>query len=167
MNARPIAFAVLTSSDSVANGTRTDAGGQAVADAMTALGHRCVARHASSDDIEPLAHQMREWAHNPEIELILTTGGTGLGRRDVTPEATALVIEREVPGISEAIRAETLSKTRMAMISRAIAGVAAGTLIINLPGSPKGSVECIAVISSVLPHAVEIIAGEDRGRHPD
>lgn len=134
---------------------------------MNALGHQCVDRHVASDDIDPLAQKLRQWSDNPQIELILTTGGTGLGPRDVTPEATAQVISYEIPGITEAMRSETLGKTRMAMLSRAIAGVCNGTLIINLPGSPKGAGECIEVISDVLPHAVEIIAGTDRGDHPN
>ena len=157
---------MLTSSDSVAHGTRDDAGGQAVVDAMDPQRFNCVARHVSTDDVEPLAKQLREWANDPSIDLILTTGGTGLGPSDVTPEATTSVIDYEVPGISETIRAETLPKTRMAMISRAMAGVANRTLIVNLPGSPKGVGECIEVIHDILPHTIEIIAGADRGRHP-
>lgn len=151
----------------MARGTREDAGGQAVVDAMEALGHQCIVRHVVSDDADLLAEQMRQWCDDSRIQLILTTGGTGLGPRDVTPEATAQVISYEVPGISETMRAETLVKTRMAMLSRAIAGVRNGTLIVNLPGSPKGVGECIEVISEVLPHAVEIIAGADRGKHPN
>lgn len=151
----------------MARGTREDAGGQAVVDAMNALGHQCIVRQVVSDDADLLAEQMRQWCDDSRIQLILTTGGTGLGPRDVTPEATARVISYEVPGISETMRAETLVKTRMAMLSRAIAGVRNGTLIVNLPGSPKGVGECIEVISEVLPHAVEIIAGADRGKHPN
>ena len=151
----------------MARGTRDDAGGQAVVDAMNALGHQCIVRQVVSDDADLLAEQMRQWCDDSRIQLILTTGGTGLGPRDVTPEATAQVISYEVSGISETMRAETLVKTRMAMLSRAIAGVRNGTLIVNLPGSPKGVGECIEVISEVLPHAVEIIAGADRGKHPN
>jgi len=165
--ARPIPFAVLTSSDSVARGSRDDAGGQAVADAMTALGHQCIDRHVASDDVDPLTRKLHQWADDPRIELVLTTGGTGLGPRDVTPEATARVISYEIPGIADAMRTETLAKTRMAMLSRAMAGVCNRTLIINLPGSPKGVAECIEVIGDVLPHAVEVIAGADRGKHPN
>ena len=151
----------------MARGRRDDAGGQAVVDAMDALGHQCIARQVVSDDADLLAQQLRQWADDSRIQLILTTGGTGLGPRDVTPEATGRVISYEVPGITEAMRAETLAKTRMAMLSRAMAGVRNNTLIINLPGNPKGVGECIEVIGDVLPHAVEIIAGKDRGQHPN
>ena len=164
---RPIPFAVLTSSDSVARGTREDAGGQAVVDAMNALGHQCIDRHVASDDVDPLFRKLRQWADDPRINLVLTTGGTGLGPRDVTPEATARVISYEIPGITEAMRFETLGKTRMAMLSRAVAGVGNRTLIVNLPGSPKGVAECIEVIGGVLPHAVDVISGADRGEHPN
>ena len=162
-----VSYAVLTSSDSVARGLRDDAGGQAVVDALDRTRFKCIARSVKSDDAELLAQQMKEWAADPKVNLILTTGGTGLGPRDVTPEATDRVIDYEVPGISEAIRSGTLQKTRMAMLSRAMAGVSNRTLIINLPGSPKGVAECIDVIREVLPHAVEIIAGSDRGKHPE
>ena len=134
---------------------------------MTALGHQCIDRHVASDDIDPLTRKLHQWADDPRIELVLTTGGTGLGPRDVTPEATARVISYEIPGIADAMRTETLAKTRMAMLSRAMAGVCNRTLIINLPGSPKGVAECIEVIGDVLPHAVEVIAGADRGKHPN
>lgn len=161
-----VSYAVLTSSDSVASGLRDDAGGQAVVDALDDARFRCVARSVKSDDAEHLAHQMKEWSADPKVDLILTTGGTGLGPRDVIPEATASVIDYEVPGVSEAIRAGTLHNTRMAMLSRAKAGVCNQTLIINLPGNPKGVAECIDVIREVLPHAIEIIAGTDKGKHP-
>ena len=162
-----VSYAVLTSSDSVARGIRDDAGGQAVVDALDPGLFECVARSVSADDAELLARQLTEWARDQRIDLIFTTGGTGLGPRDVTPEATASVIDYEVPGISETMRADTLPKTRMAMLSRAMSGVCNRTLIINLPGSPKGVAECIEVIQDVLPHAVEIITGADRGEHPE
>ena len=167
MSPDTVSYAVLTSSDSVARGIRDDAGGQAVVDALDVGRFNCAARSVTADDAELLARQMTEWAHDQRIDLIFTTGGTGMGPRDVTPEATASVLDYDVPGISEAIRAGTLPKTRMAMLSRAMAGVCNRTLIINLPGSPKGVAECIEVIHDVLPHAIEIIAGADRGKHPE
>lgn len=163
---KTVSYAVLTSSDSVARGSRDDAGGQAVVDALHPNRYHCVARRIKTDDVEPLSRQLREWSNDPQINLIFTTGGTGLGPRDVTPEATSGILDYEVPGISEAIRSSTLAKTRMAMLSRAVAGVCNRTLIVNLPGSPKGVAECIEVIHDVLPHAIEIIAGTDRGNHP-
>lgn len=163
---RTIRYAVITSSDSVARGERPDAGGDAVVEALAALDAECVGRAVCPDDAEVLSRQLREFTDRADVRLVLTTGGTGLGPRDVTPEATRRVIEYEVPGISETIRAETLSKTRMAMLSRGIAGVRDRTLVLNLPGNPKGVGECLDVVKSVLPHALELLVGADRGRHP-
>jgi molybdenum cofactor synthesis domain-containing protein len=115
-----------------------------------------------SDDLEPLVQTLEAFAARDDINLIVTTGGTGLGPRDNTPEATRRVIEREAPGIAEAIRAESLKVTPMAMISRGVAGVASGTLIINLPGSPKAVRESFAVIKPVLAHSVDLLAGHTR-----
>ena len=121
-------------------------------------------RKILSDDLEPLAQALSEFAARSDVNLIVTTGGTGLGPRDNTPEATQRVIEREVPGIAEAMRAESLKATPMAMISRGVCGVRSGTLIINLPGSPKAVKETFAVIAPVLSHALDLLAG--RTSHP-
>jgi molybdenum cofactor synthesis domain-containing protein len=115
-----------------------------------------------SDDLEPLVQTLETFAKRSDVKLIITTGGTGLGPRDNTPEATRRVIEREAPGIAEAIRAESLKGTPMAMISRGVAGVANGTLIINLAGSPKAVRESFAVIKPVLAHSVDLLAGHTR-----
>jgi molybdenum cofactor synthesis domain-containing protein len=112
-----------------------------------------------SDDLEALVQTLKEFAERQDVNLIVTTGGTGLGPRDNTPEATRQVIEREAPGIAEAIRTESLKMTPMAMISRGVCGVRAGTLIINLPGSPKAVQESFAVIAPVLPHAIDLLEG--------
>jgi molybdenum cofactor synthesis domain-containing protein len=133
---------------------------------MSAAGHQLVARQVLPDDARGLASTLREWCDSGRTDIVLTTGGTGLGPRDVTPEATASVIEYEVPGIAEAIRARSMSATPMAMLSRARAGVRSRVLIVNLPGSPKGVRECLEVALPVLPHAVEILRDSHTGPHP-
>ena len=126
------------------------------------LGAEIVAARILSDDPDPLADALREFADWRNVNLIVTTGGTGLGPRDNTPEATLAVIEREAPGLAEAMRIETLKQTPMAMLSRGVCGVRSGALIINLPGSPKGVRESFAVIAPVLNHAIALLAGETR-----
>ncbi len=161
-----IRFAVLTSSDSGHQGLRSDIGGDAVIKAMEAQGHELRQRVLLPDDRAVLANQLRLWSNDDDIKLILTTGGTGLGPRDVMPEAMSDTLEYEVPGIAEAMRAASLSVTPMAMLSRAKAGVNNQTLIINLPGSPKGAVETLHVVLPVIAHAVEIVCGVHHGKHP-
>ena len=109
------------------------------------------------DEAELLTETLRAWADAGDLDVLFTTGGTGLSPRDVTPEATLAVLHRETPGIAEALRVESLKKTPMAMLSRAVAGVRGRTLIINLPGSPKAVRECLEVLSPVLPHALETL----------
>lgn len=159
-------FAVLTSSDSGARGERKDIGGDAVAELMVNAGHVLIGRKVLSDDRELIANQLSAWCQGDAIDVILTTGGTGLGVRDVMPEAMLDVIDYEVPGISEAMRAASLEITAMAMLSRGRSGVCNGTLIVNLPGSPKGAVESLESVKVVLPHAVEILRGTHSGEHP-
>ena len=154
-----ISAAVLTASDACARGEREDTSGATLVQLLTNLGAEIVATKIVSDDLDPLAQLLAEFADRDDVNLIITTGGTGLGPRDNTPEATQRVIEREAPGIAEAIRAESLKVTPMAMISRGVAGVRSGTLIINLPGSPKAVKESFAVIAPVLPHALDLLAG--------
>jgi molybdenum cofactor synthesis domain-containing protein len=157
-----IRVAVITSSDACSRGERVDESGAALVELLEGLGAVVVERRVLADDLEPLKQALAELSGREDINLIVTTGGTGLGPRDNTPEATVQVIEREVPGIAEAIRAESLKVTKMAMISRGVAGVASGTLIINLPGSPKAVRESFAVIAPVLAHAVDLLAGWTR-----
>ena len=162
----PIRAAVITVSDACSRGEREDDSGAALVELLEASGAQVVEKGILSDDLEPLAQRLEEIVRRGHVNVILTTGGTGLGPRDNTPEATRRVIEREAPGIAEAMRAESLKVTPMAMISRGVAGVAgsaaSGTLIINLPGSPKAVRESFAVIQPVLAHAVDLLAGKTR-----
>ena len=155
---------VLTISDACSRGEREDTSGAALAQLLTDLGATIVERKILSDDLEPLAQTLRELADRSDVNLIITTGGTGLGPRDNTPEATQSIIEREAPGVAEAIRAESLKVTPMAMISRGVCGVRSETLIINLPGSPKAVKESFAVIAPVLSHALDLLAGKTTHR---
>jgi molybdopterin adenylyltransferase len=155
---------VITASDACARGEREDASGAALVQLLTDLGAEIVATKILADDLDPLAQALIDFADIDDVNLIITTGGTGLGPRDNTPEATQQVIEREVPGIAEAIRAESLKITPMAMISRGVCGVRSATLIINFPGSPKAVNESFAVIAPILPHALDLLAGKTEHR---
>lgn len=155
---------VITVSDACSRGEREDTSGAALTQLLTDLGATIVERRILSDDLDPLAQTLKEFADRSDVNLIVTTGGTGLGPRDNTPEATQRVIEREAPGIAEAIRAESLKATRMAMLSRGVCGVRSGTLIINLPGSPKAVKETFSVIAPVLSHALDLLAGDTAHR---
>jgi len=157
-----IRVAVITVSDACSRGERDDDSGAALVELLRASGAEVVETGILSDDLEPLVQRLQEIVGRGDVNLIVTTGGTGLGPRDNTPEASLRVIEREAPGIAEAIRAESMKVTPMAMISRGVAGVASETLIINLPGSPKAVRESFAVIQPVLAHAVDLLAGKTR-----
>jgi len=150
----------ITLSDRCARGEQEDESGAVLAELLRGMGAEIVAQEILSDDLEPLADRLRAFADRPDVNLIVTTGGTGLSPRDNTPEATRAVIEREVPGLAEAMRMETVRLTPTAMISRGVCGVRSGALIINLPGSPNGVRECFAVVAPVLSHAVALIAGK-------
>jgi molybdenum cofactor synthesis domain-containing protein len=155
-----INFGILTISDKGSRGQRQDKSGEVIRDIVARLESTVVKYDIVPDEIEIISARLLDWADGGEMDIILTTGGTGLSRRDVTPEATLSVIDREVPGIAEAMRAKSLEKTPMAVLSRAVAGMRGRCLIINLPGSPKAVRECLEVILTALPHAVEIIRGE-------
>lgn len=162
-----IRVAILTVSDSCAQGQREDVSGQIIRDM---LGSRLAGsmpedrfeicrKKIVADDREKIVNELKHFSDKADIDVVFTTGGTGLGPRDVTPEATASVCERIIPGLSEIMRAEGLKKTKNAILSRGIAGICNRTIVINLPGSPKGVKESLEIILDVLPHAVEMMHG--------
>ncbi len=153
---------VITASDACARGEREDKSGQLLVELLTGAGARIVAQELLTDDLEPLSNKLREYADRPDVNLIVTTGGTGFGPRDNTPEATQRILERNAPGLAEAMRMQTLQNTPMAMISRGVSGTRSGALIVNLPGSPKGVRESFEVIRPVLGHVIDLLAGETR-----
>ncbi|HKS69823.1 MAG TPA: MogA/MoaB family molybdenum cofactor biosynthesis protein [Ktedonobacterales bacterium] len=157
----PITAGILTASTKGAAGEREDTSGEAIRALIEAppLSARIAERRIVPDDRATIESLLRHWADDLHLDLILTTGGTGLSPTDVTPEATLAVVDRLVPGLAEAMRMESLRHTPMAMLTRAVAGCRGATLIVNLPGSPKGVRECLSVILPALPHAVEILTG--------
>jgi molybdopterin adenylyltransferase len=152
-------IAVLTVSDSVASGRAEDRSGPSVAARCRELGWEIVLTAVLADDRPAIERFLGETADAKSVDAILTTGGTGLGLRDVTPEATSAVVDRLIPGFSEQMRAAGVQKTRRAILSRAAAGIRGTTIIINLPGSPRGAVESLDAIADLLPHAVDILHG--------
>jgi molybdenum cofactor synthesis domain-containing protein len=150
-------FGILTLSDRSSKGERADLSGPALVDVIHAQGWIVVRQQILPDDMSSIVQILTEWADDPAFDVILTTGGTGFAARDVTPEATRAVIQREAPGLAEAMRAGGLKKTPHAMLSRSVAGIRGSVLIVNLPGSPKAAVENLATIMSVLPHAVQLL----------
>ncbi|TET40694.1 MAG: molybdopterin adenylyltransferase [Dehalococcoidia bacterium] len=151
---------ILTISDKGWRGEREDQSGMAIREILTSLDARVVKYDVVPDEREVISQRLREWVDDVGIDLIVTTGGTGLSPRDVTPEATLDVVERIAPGFAEAMRAESLKKTPTAILSRGVAGIRGGSLIINLPGSPKAVRQCLEVILPALPHAMEVLKGE-------
>jgi molybdopterin adenylyltransferase len=153
---------VITVSDRGARGERKDGSGPEVAGILQAIGMEIVARQIIPDEKELIRRALIEWSDGGKSDLIVTTGGTGVSPRDVTPDATREAVEREIPGMAEAMRQHSLTVTPYAMISRAMAGIRGQTLIINLPGSPKGARENLNVILPALVHAIEKIKGDTK-----
>jgi molybdopterin adenylyltransferase len=151
-----VTYAVLTSSDTGSAGKRVDTSGDAIVEIMGGAGHKVVNRVMLPDDIYQLSTQIKAWCDSGKVDVILTTGGTGLSSRDVMPEVTRGLIDLEIPGMAEAMRAGSLKVTKMAMISRAVAGARGSTLIINLPGSTGGVRDNLSVVLPVIDHAVEV-----------
>ena len=154
---------ILTTSDMGAKGEREDASGQAIVELVTAAGFRVEIREVIPDDRATIADRLRLWSQ--KVDLILTTGGTGFGPRDVTPEATLEVLERQAPGLSEYMRAGTAEKTTLSYLSRGVAGTLGGCLIVNLPGRPAGVRECLELLLPLLPHAMDTMQGPTQ-QHP-
>jgi len=150
-------FGILTASDRCSRGERPDLSGPALRELLTIQGWRVARTAIVPDDLHVLSETLSSWADCGEMDIILTTGGTGFAARDVTPEATSLVIDRQAPGLAEAMRQESRKVTPHAMLSRAVAGVRGKVLILNLPGSPKAAVENLQVVLRVLEHAVELL----------
>ena len=159
-------LAILTISDAGSKGERLDTSGDVISDYMSEKEFELIERSILPDEVPKISEKLIQWSDEGNIDLILTTGGTGLGPRDVTPEATRAVIDFEVSGITEAMRIQTLSETNIAMLSRAVAGVRNGRLIINFPGSPTGVIQTIKIVADVIPHALEMIRGWRTHKNP-
>lgn len=153
-----IRVAILTVSDRSSRGERPDSSGPALAQEVQAQGWQVAHSEILPDDAPGLQQALSSWSDSGQYDLILTTGGTGFSPRDVTPEATRAVIEREAPGMAEAMRLASLQITPHAMLSRAVCGIRKRTLVVNLPGSPKGALENLRVLLPILPHAVELLS---------
>jgi molybdenum cofactor synthesis domain-containing protein len=155
-----IRAAILTLSDKGYQGSRADQSGPALASWLSARSVDVVSTNLLPDEAAAISGQLTEWADAGQCDLILTTGGTGVSPRDVTPEATRQILDREIPGLAEIMRARSLAKTPQAMLSRAVAGVRGRVLIVNLPGSPRGAVENLEAIWPAIPHAIQKIQGD-------
>lgn len=156
--AQPYSAAVLTVSDSAARGKREDLSGPAVVSALEKAAFRVVATSVVADQIIPIENAIIRLA--AKANLVVTTGGTGVAARDVTPEATRSVCDRLVEGVAERMRAESMKKTPFAALSRALCGIRGATVVLNLPGSPAGATECLAAVIDVLPHAIDLLRGK-------
>jgi molybdopterin adenylyltransferase len=154
-----ITVAILTISDSAAAGAREDLSGRAVREQCDRRNWRVSETRIVPDDESTIAAQLKDWADRFVASLILTTGGTGVAPRDVTPEATRSILEREVPGLGELMRAKGLEQTKFAAVSRALAGTRKRSLIVNLPGSPRGALHSFRAIEDLVPHIVDLLEG--------
>lgn len=159
-----IRVAVLTISDSVHAGTRQDVSGPAVAERLAQLGWMIAVREVIPDDWEAIAGRLATLADGDDVSAIFTTGGTGVAARDITPEATRMVLDREIPGMAESMRLAGRASTPLAVLSRGLAGTRGKVLIVNLPGSPRGAVESLNAIVDVAPHVLDLLRGNTE--HP-
>jgi molybdopterin adenylyltransferase len=155
-----VRIGIVTVSDRSSRRERADTSGPALAEVIYTQGWEVIETTIIPDEFQTIRELLADWSDSHRFDIILTTGGTGFARRDVTPEATRAVIEREAPGLAEAMRAASLQKTPHAMLSRAVTGLRGGTLLINLPGSPRGAVENLQTVLPVLPHAVQLLQGD-------
>ena len=155
-----IKVGILTISDKGSRGEREDTSGKVIEEVIRKINGEVKYYQIIPDEKEMIKEELIKAVDKLNLDLILTTGGTGLGKRDVTPEATLAIIEKEVPGISEIIRSESFKKTNRAILSRGVAGIRKESLIINLPGSPKGARESLEIILEALPHGIEILKGQ-------
>ena len=153
--------AILTVSDSVMKGTRTDTSGQAIADWCAGRGYEVTARETVSDETSDIVPLLTSWCDSGDIDLVLTTGGTGLSPRDVTPEATRSIIERDANGISEYIRAQSFTRFPRAALSRGVSGARGSALVINLPGSTSGVTDSLAALEPIIDHAIDVLGGRN------
>jgi molybdopterin adenylyltransferase len=155
-----IRVAILTISDSAIAGTRQDLSGPVLIDRCSELNWQVLETSLVPDDRSAISRQLTDWADSGTVSLILTTGGTGVAPRDVTPEATRAVLDREIPGIAELMRLRGLDQTRFSALSRAVAGSRRRALIVNLPGSPRGAVYSLKIIEDLIPHVVQLLEGD-------
>ena len=162
-----IRLAVVTISDAASRGERTDQSGEAIAEWASERGHVLMDRVLISDDADAIRRPLEELAGRGDVDLVLTTGGTGFTARDNTPEATRSVLEREAPGVAEALRSEGARSTPMAWLSRGVAGIRGRTLIVNFPGSTGGVRDGLKVMDRLAAHAVQLLRGTETERHPD
>jgi len=158
-----IRFAILTVSDRSSRGERPDASGPALAEMVQLQGWQVAQQGIVPDDLDIIKDTLRNWSDSGKIDVILATGGTGFAPRDVTPEATRAIVERLTPGLDEAMRSSSLKVTPHAMLSRAVSGIRKQTLIITLPGSPKGATENFQAVLPALEHAIKLLREEDTG----
>ncbi len=162
----PLRAKILVLSDRAAEGQREDRSGVAVRDVLESHGWQVVALNVLPDDEERIRNRLKDWTEPDDCDAVFTTGGTGLGPRDVTPEATRSVITKEIPGLAEFMRAQGAKSTPLAALSRAVVGALKGKLIVNLPGSPRGAQESLESIIKILPHAIDQVQGRTEHSEP-